>query len=109
MRKQILSIALAGAFAIPTLAGADTEIQTIEEGKVLVSYSLEEVSTEKGRAEVERQIRRAADRVCGPRTVRAAGSLTAVSNNRNCFKTAVAEAMRTLESRVGSVAAVSAQ
>lgn len=107
MRKQIISIAVAAAFAVPSLASADVEIESVDENKVLVSYDLEEVSTEKGRAEIERQIRRAADRVCGPRTVREAGSFTASIRNRNCFKAAVADAMKKVNSSSASIAAVS--
>ena len=107
MRKQIFSIAVAAAFAIPSLASADVEIQTVEEGKVLVSYDVKELSTEEGRAKLESQIRRAADRVCGPRTIREAGSFAQSVDNRNCYKAAVARAMRTVNSSAGNVAALS--
>ncbi len=107
MRKQIFSIAVAAAFTMPSLASADVEIQFIEEGKMLVSYDLKEVSTEQGRLELERQIRRAADRVCGPRNVREAGSFAQSRYNRDCFNAAVARAMRTVSSSTGNIAAVS--
>lgn len=96
----------ASAFAIPALANADVEIQSVAENKVLVSYDLKEKSTEAGRAEIERQVRRAADQVCGPRTTREAGSFTEAKHNRECFKNAVADAMRTVSSSSGTVAAV---
>ncbi len=107
MRKQIFSIAVAAAFAIPTVASADVEVQSVEEGKVLVSYDVKEVSTIEGRAELERKIRRAADRVCGPRTVREAGSFAQSRHNRACFRDAVAQALRTVNSNTGNIAAVS--
>lgn len=107
MRKQIFSIAVAAAFAIPSLASAEVEVQSIDEGKVLVSYDLKEVSTEQGRAELERQIRRAADRVCGPRTIREAGSFTQSMDNRNCYRAAVERALQAVDSNKGSIAAVS--
>lgn len=107
MRKQIISIAVAIAFATPTLASADVAIQSIEEDKVLVSYDLKAVASEKGRAELERQVRRAAGRVCGPRNLREAGSLTAMRHNRSCFRAAVAKAMETVSASTGAIAAVS--
>lgn len=107
MKKQIISIVVATAFAIPTLASAEVEIQSIEADKVLVSYDLKAVATEKGRAELERQVRRAAGRVCGPRNLREAGSLTAMRHNRSCFNAAVAKAMESVSASTGVIAAVS--
>lgn len=107
MRKQIFALAAAAAVAIPALASTDVEIDAVADGKMLISYDLKKVSTEEGRAELERQIRRAANQVCGPRTVRQAGSLAMATANRNCFNDAVASALRTVESKVGSLAAAS--
>ena len=107
MRTQIFSIAVAAAFAIPTLASADVDVETIDESKVVVTYDLKGVSTDQGREELERQIRRAADQVCGPRTLREAGTLQDVRHNRSCYKSAIESAMKSINGKTGSVAAVS--
>ena len=104
MRKQIYSVAVAVAFAIPSLASADVETQTIDETKVVVTYDLQEASTDLGREQLEREIRKAADQVCGPRNLREAGSLKAVMDNRTCYRNALASAMKSVET--GSVAVV---
>lgn len=109
MRKQIFSIAVTAALAIPAMASAHVEMQTIAEDKVLVSYDLKELSTAKGRADLERHIRLAADQVCGPRTVREAGSFAQSRLNRKCFNNAIAEAMKSVASSTGNIAAVSAK
>jgi UrcA family protein len=93
MRKQIYSIAIVAAFAVPSLASADVEIEKVEENKVVVSYSPEEVSSVLGRVELERQIHLAATEVCGPQRLSKAGSLEEYVDNRACFKEAVAKAM----------------
>ncbi|HCL71534.1 MAG: hypothetical protein CMQ07_09940 [Gammaproteobacteria bacterium] len=51
-------------------------------------------------------MRAAAKRVCGPLDTRFAGSLSAASDNRACFRNAVARAMRTVESGASNIAAV---
>lgn len=106
MRKQIFSIAVAAAFAIPSLANAYVEVQTVEEDKALVSFDVSQTASEKCRASLERTIRAAAKRVCGPLDTRSAGSLSAASDNRACFRNAVARAMRTVESGASNIAAV---
>ena len=108
MRKQIFSIAVAAAFAIPSLANAYVEIQTVEAGKVLVSYDAKQTTTKEGRVDLERTIRAAAKQVCGPQNTREAGSLSAAADNRACVRNAVARAMRTVDSGSGSIAAVTA-
>ena len=106
MRKQIFSIAVAAAFAIPSLANAYVEVQTVEEDKVLVSFDVSQTASEEGRADLERTIRAAAKRVCGPMDTRSAGSLAAATDNKACFRNAVARAMRTVESGTSNIAAV---
>ncbi|MBL6746429.1 MAG: UrcA family protein [Pseudomonadales bacterium] len=106
MRKHIYSIAVAVAFAVPTLASADVEVETIDESKVIVSYELTEAATAKGRAQLERQIKRAAERVCGPQDLRRAGTLAEMMNNRACLKESVASAMNSLDGKSRAKVAV---
>lgn len=93
MKKQIVSIVVAVAFAVPALASAHVEIEKVEENKVVVSYDLQEASTAPGRVELERQIRRAAAEVCGPQRLGSAGSLAEFVSNRACFEETLIKAM----------------
>jgi UrcA family protein len=93
MKKQIVSIVVAVAFAVPILASAHVEIEKLEENKVVVSYNPQEASTAAGRVELERQIRRAAAEVCGPQRLGKAGSLAEFVVNRACFKETLTKAM----------------
>ena len=106
MRKQIFSIAVAAAFAIPSLANAYVDVETVDEDKVLVSYDVKQAATEEGRADLERTIRAAAKQVCGPQDTRSAGSLSAAMDNKACFRNALTRAMRSVESGSGNIAAV---
>ena len=82
------------------------EVRTVEEDKVLVSFDVSQTASEKDRANLERTIRAVAKRVCGPLDTRFTGSLSAASDNRACFRNAVARAMRTVESGASNIAAV---
>lgn len=106
MRNHFHSIVVAAALAIPTLASADVEVQSVAHNKVLLSYDVDQTATEKGRAVLERRIRRAAEQVCGPQDLRTAGTLDELIDNRKCFKNSVARAMRAVNSS-GSVVSVS--
>ena len=80
----------AGAGAAPdtTSPGAGVSIQT-----VTIPYSVAEVATETGRAELHGKIRRAAREVCGPAGLRDTGSLAVSARNRKCYQEAVDAAM----------------
>lgn len=93
MKKQIVSMVVAIAFVVPSLASAHVVIEKVEEDKVIVSYSSEEASTAAGRVELEDRIRLAASEICGPQRLNSAGSLSEYVANRACFKEAVSKAM----------------
>jgi UrcA family protein len=107
MIKQIFSIAVAATFTISSLAYAGVEAKAADESKVTITYDLKDIFTDSGRKELEHQIHLAADKVCGPRTVGQAGSLAQSRHNRACYKDAVASAMKSVDDKSVSIAAVS--
>lgn len=97
MNRLIRSFSLAVAIAVPSLSFASVEVQQIDEGKVSIVYNTEDASTEVGRAELELQVRRVAEKICGSQQLRIAGSLTQVQENRACYETAVSSAMEKIK------------
>ena len=85
------------ALTIPTLASADVESNQVNENEVVVTYNAAEATTESVSIELERQVRRAAKKVCGPQYMRSAGSLRRWSQNRDCYKNAVADALDSIK------------
>lgn len=97
MRKFIKPFAVTVAFTIPAMASADVEIKQVDEDKVQVTYSVDEASSSLGRAELERNIRRAAELVCGPQKMNLVGSIGQLMENRACYEKAVADALKSIE------------
>jgi UrcA family protein len=81
------------AITIPTIASADIESTEIAGNEVSVTYNAGDASTNYGRVELERQIRRAAEKVCGSRHWKKAGSIGQAMKNRDCYDKAVAKAL----------------
>lgn len=96
MNKLIKPFAFIMAFTIPAIASADVEVNQIAEDEVRISYSAEEAATALGRAELERQIRRAAEKVCGAQGLSRAGSVRQFIENRNCYEKTVSDALKSI-------------
>ncbi len=107
--KSILSAtALAVTAGISINAAAGQVDETLVEGAAVpskaVTFSRAELATTEGRDAVERQIRNAAEAVCGSRDVRIAGSLSVLAENEECYERAVNDAMAQLSA--GQVASI---
>lgn len=100
MNRFTKSCAIAVALAVPALANASLQVEKLTEDKVVITYETAVVATESGRAELERKIRKMAERVCGSQNLRMAGTLTQLQANRACYDTAVAEAMATVQKTI---------
>jgi UrcA family protein len=100
MKKQIYSIAVAVAFVVPSLASAHVDVEKVRENKIIVSYSADEAATPSGRAELVNEVRRAAEKLCGPQNLGRAGSLSELRENKSCFESAVAQALETISQTV---------
>lgn len=85
------------ALAIPAIASADIESSKPVENKVSVTYNTGDAATNYGRVELERQIRRAAEKVCGPQDLKQAISIGQAVKNRNCYDKAVTKAMNSVQ------------
>ena len=87
------------AFTIPAVASADVETKQVNVNEVVVTYNAVDVASRYGLLELERQIRRAAEQVCGEqdlvggRTV----SLRQLMDNRECYRAAVEKALNSVK------------
>jgi UrcA family protein len=98
MNNLLKPFAFIMAFTIPAVASADVETKQVSVNEVVVTYNTADVASTYGLLELERQIRRAAEQVCGEqdqvggRTV----SLRQLTDNRECYKAAVSKALSTV-------------
>ena len=97
MNKLIKPFVCIMALTIPAIASANVESKQVSENEVLVTYDAYEATTEAGRNELERQVRRAAEKVCGPQNLSRSGDMRRWLQNRNCYKDAVAQALSSIE------------
>ena len=91
------SCAIAAALAVPAIANADVKVEQLAEDKVVITYESAEATSETGRAELERKVRKQARKVCGSQKLRISGSMAQWQKNRACYADAVASAMATIE------------
>lgn len=100
MNRFTKSCAIAAALAVPALANASLQVEKLAEDKVVITYETAAIATESGRAELERKIRKMAERVCGSQKLRMAGTLAQLQANRVCYDNAVANAMATVQKTI---------
>ncbi len=93
MRKFIAISTFMFAATIPALASADVEISKVTEGAVHITYNAQDLTNQYGRERLERLIRSAAEKVCGPQDLRRASSLKQMQENRKCYNDAIAQAL----------------
>ncbi len=84
VRKLLIASAVL-VLGVPAIASATPLIN--DEGKpiVRVSYADLNLSYEAGLVTLYKRIKGAADRACGPRNYRDAGSLQQLRNNKQCY------------------------
>jgi len=88
------------ALTAPAIASADVETKQVEVNEVVITFNAADLASNTSRLELERQIRQAAEQVCGARTLAAgqASTLREVMKNRECYKNAVEKALNGVES-----------
>ena len=96
MNNFIKPFALVMALTIPAIASADVKANRVTEGEVHISYTTADATSSYGRKELERQIRRAAKKVCGVQSIQRARSVRQLMENRSCYDKAVADAMKSI-------------
>ncbi len=90
-KSAVAAIALF-ALTTPMMAGAVIKTSQVSEDQIKVSYSASELTTEEGKDQLARQIRKAARKVCGPLNYTKVGSARQVQENRACYAEAVENA-----------------
>ena len=101
MNKLIKPFTIIMALTIPAIASAEVKLNQLTENEVRVTYNADDAVTNYDRIELERQIRRAAEQVCGSQNLRRAGSIRQVVKNRNCYQKAVADALNSINATAG--------
>lgn len=99
MNNFIKPLTIIMAIAVPAIASADIKVNQLAENEVSVTYDANDATTNYGREQLEREIRRAAEKVCGPQSLRKAISVGQLGKNRNCYKTSVAQAMKSVKAK----------
>jgi len=97
MKKLIAPAFMLIATSFSPLIFADVEQSEISLDKIKITFSTEDARTELGRKEIEKQIRKAAEQVCGEQELRRVGSLTQVAENRRCYARAIQSGMQALD------------
>ena len=93
MNKLIKPFIFILALTIPAIANAEVKLSQLTDNEVRVTYNADDAVTNYDHIELERQIRSAAELVCGSQNLRQAGSIRQVVINRNCYQKAVKEAL----------------
>jgi UrcA family protein len=91
MKKSVstrIAFAAAAVLAagIPAVSSASLESASSEEVKLSVNYSDINLDSAAGVDRLYRRLKSAASSVCGPTSLREAGSLEQISNNMTCAK-----------------------
>ena len=97
MNKLIKPFTFILALTIPAIASTEVKLSQLTENEVRVTYDADDAVTNYDRIELERQIRLAAEQVCGSQSLRRAGSIGQVVINRNCYQKAVADALNSIK------------
>ena len=97
MNKLIKLFSFFLALTIPAITSAEVKLSQLTENEVRITFNADDAVTNYGRIELERQIRLAAEQVCGPQSLRRAGSIGQVEINRECYQKAVADALNPIK------------
>lgn len=85
VRKLLIAFAVV-VLSFPAIAGATPIVSGAGQSAVRVSYADLDLSSEAGLTTLYQRLRSATDAVCGPRrSLREAGSLQRLINNRHCY------------------------
>jgi UrcA family protein len=100
-----LGILLAGQASAEAIQDQSLSAQYIETQSISIPYTAGDLATNEGRADLYREIKRAAKRVCGPTGAREAGGLKLAARNRQCLENTLATAIGQVET--GQLASLS--
>jgi UrcA family protein len=89
--RTILVATAVTVMAIPAIAGATPYINEAGRAAVQVSYADLDLSNEAGLAVLYARLKSASEAVCGSRSLRAAGSLEQLRENKSCYRSALSK------------------
>jgi len=92
VRKLLIASAVI-VLGIPAIAGATPSISQIEDDAVRVSYADLNLANEAGVVKLYARLQSASRAVCGPRSLREAGSTKQLSRNKACYHNALSKAV----------------
>jgi UrcA family protein len=87
--KGVVAIVAVIAFSVPAIASAEK----LEGRSEKVSYSDLNVDKDSGAQALYRRLQSASKRVCGVESIKNAGSVRAVSDQRRCYRNTMDEAV----------------
>ena len=92
VRKLLIASAVI-VLGIPAIAGATPNTRDVEDDAVRVSYADLNLANEAGLVKLYARLKSASRTVCGPRSLREAGSLDQLSRNKVCYQNALSKAV----------------
>jgi UrcA family protein len=95
--RTILVATAVTVMAIPAIAGATPYINEAGRAAVQVSYADLDLSNKVGLATLYARLKSASEAVCGSRSLRAAGSLEQLRENKRCFESALSKAIARID------------
>jgi UrcA family protein len=96
--KSALALITAGVLSLPMAASAAIKTNHVDANNVVVSFTAEDLKTAQGRAALEREVRTAAEQVCGTNQFSKDRSLRHLVKARACYNEAVTDALSELSS-----------
>jgi UrcA family protein len=103
--KSVVTAVVVGLMAIPVVSQAAVKSNQVDSSSVVISYSMDDLKSAKGRAALEREVRTAARNVCGSAEYSKTRSLQGFSDQRSCYHEAVSEALADLNTGTMQVTA----
>ena len=97
-RNTILAASATFALGLSAASQAERYDETVVQAapdstrSLVVRYHPAELQSAEGKSRIEREIKLAAKEVCGPQSMRAAGSLSILRHNKACYDKAMASA-----------------
>ena len=94
--KGVVAIVAVVAFSVPAIASAEEPKGRSEK----VSYSDLNVDKRAGAQALYKRLQLASKRVCGVQSIKNAGSVSEVSNQRRCYRNALNEAVAKIDNPI---------
>ena len=94
--KSVVTAIVVGLMAIPVMSQAAIKSNKVDANRIVISYQMEDLKTAAGRASLEREVRGAAEQVCGGADYSKTRAIRDLVSQKNCYHAAVANALSDL-------------